>query len=383
MHLTRFLFILITSVSILSCNSSRKIAETTIPRISKLQFIDEYDIPNGMQFRNTTVGGLSGIEYDPVKGVYYIISDDRSDRNPVRFYTAKIFITEKGIDSVQFLDAVTILDKNGQPYPSHEKYPLQTPDPEAIRYNPTTNQLLWSSEGERVANKRDTALQDPAIFIMTVDGKYISTFEMPDNMHSQSIEKGPRRNGVFEGIDFINNNRYLFASVEEPLYEDGARAGSGDSTAWVRFIKFDTKNRKPIAQYAYQIEALAHAPVQPGGFRVNGVSEILYIGNDQFIVMERSFSAGRNSNSIRLFLADTRHAADVSSIPSLDPAPPVQPITKKLLLNMDELGIDVFNVEGMTIGPDLPNGNKTLILVSDDNFSKEQKTQFFLFEVLQ
>jgi hypothetical protein len=45
------------------------------------------------------------------------------------------------------------------------------------------------------------------------------------------------------------------------------------------------------------------------------------------------------------------------------------------------MGIYIDNIEGVTFGPDLPNGHKTLIFVSDNNFSKEQKTQFLLFEV--
>ena len=43
----------------------------------------------------------------------------------------------------------------------------------------------------------------------------------------------------------------------------------------------------------------------------------------------------------------------------------------------------IDNIEGMTFGPDLPNGQKSLILVSDDNFSSfsEQITQFILLEL--
>ena len=43
----------------------------------------------------------------------------------------------------------------------------------------------------------------------------------------------------------------------------------------------------------------------------------------------------------------------------------------------------IDNIEGMTFGPELPNGNKSLILVSDDNFSSygRQITQFILLEI--
>jgi hypothetical protein len=36
----------------------------------------------------------------------------------------------------------------------------------------------------------------------------------------------------------------------------------------------------------------------------------------------------------------------------------------------------------MTWGPALPNGNRSLILVSDNNFSSRQITQLLAFEVI-
>lgn len=58
--------------------------------ISHLKFLREYDVPYNKDFQNTIIGGLSGIDYDPQKKVYYIISDDRSEKNPARFYEAEI-----------------------------------------------------------------------------------------------------------------------------------------------------------------------------------------------------------------------------------------------------------------------------------------------------
>ena len=37
------------------------------------------------------------------------------------------------------------------------------------------------------------------------------------------------------------------------------------------------------------------------------------------------------------------------------------------------------NVEGITLGPKLSDGRQSVLLVSDDNFSPTQITQFFAF----
>jgi hypothetical protein len=389
MKISRFSVLVHISIFLVSCTSSKNINTTAVASISGLKFIDEYIIPHNLQFKGTTVGGLSGIDYDRTKDMYYIICDDRSERNPARFYTAKIMISDKGIDSVQFTDAVTLLNTDGKSYPSFRDIPSQAPDPESIRYNPVKNELAWSSEGERINNDQRKVLEDPAIYIMDLNGQRRDSFQLPANMHMHLAEKGPRRNGVFEGITYSDDYRYLFVSVEEPIYEDGSRAGSGDSTAWVRFIKFNTKNKKPVAQYAYQIDPLPSVPNPPEGFRVNGISEIMYVGNDQFIVLERAFVAGRTSNGVRLYLADARYAQNISSVNAIDPpaeagqdVPSIKPITKKLLLNMDDLGRFIDNVEGITFGPVLSNGNRSLVLVADNNFDDKEKTQIFLFEVL-
>ena len=55
------------------------------PASSRLRLIGEARLPHRLQFQGTTVGGLSGIDYDPVDDLYYLISDDGSNFNPARF----------------------------------------------------------------------------------------------------------------------------------------------------------------------------------------------------------------------------------------------------------------------------------------------------------
>src|SRR4029077_13405950 len=109
-----------------------------------------------------------------------------------------------------------------------------TPDPEAMRYDRQTNQLIWSSEGERIIKANNIVLENPAVTIITTEGKYIDTFPVPSLLHMQATENGPRQNGVFEGLAFSANYHDLFVNVEEPLYEDGPRAGITDNNAWIR-----------------------------------------------------------------------------------------------------------------------------------------------------
>ncbi len=171
--------------------------------------------------------------------------------------------------------------------------------------------------------------------------------------------------------------------MEEPIYEDGSRAGLNDSSGWIRIIRYLTNTRKPVAEYAYQIDPVAYPPNPPGAFKINGVPDILWLGNNKLMITERSFSTGRSGCVIKIYQADLKGATNVLNIRSVKGNRSIKPVRKKLLLNMDALGIYIDNIEGATFGPRLPNGHRTLIFVADDNFAEDEKTQFLLFEVFE
>jgi hypothetical protein len=351
--------------------------------IKALKFLGEYVIPFNIQYKNTTVGGLSGIDYDAKNNLYYLICDDRSDKNPARFYTAKIFITKKGIDSVSFTGVTNMMQPDKTVYPNNKQNALHTPDPEAIRYNPITKQLVWSSEGERIVKEKDTILANPSVIQIAKNGLFKNNFELPANFYMQATINGPRQNGVFEGMSFANNYKTLFVNIEEPLYEDGPRADTIDNDAYIRILKFDAASKKNTAQYAYELDPIAHPANPVTAFKVNGVPDILSIGNNKLLVIERSFSTGRLACTIKIYIADITAATNISNNNSLQADTNFIPATKKLLLNMDSLGIYTDNIEGVTFGPVLPNGHKTLLFIADNNFNLLQRSQVLLFEVIE
>ena len=368
----KYKVILILLVLIYGCSTSQK---TPLDHHSRLELIGQYSIPLNAQYNGTTVGGLSGIDYDAKNKEYYIISDDGSKINPARIYKAHIRLSERGIDTVQFISVTTLLNQNGAPFSP------AAIDPEATRYFSPRNLIAWSSEGERTRKNNEWNLRDPAVYFSNQMGKMVDSFLLPANLHMSSLEKGPRNNGSFEGITFDEKYRSLYVNVEEPLFEDGPQAASGDTAAWTRIIQFDVNTRKPVAQYAYKVDPVAY-PAQPAqAFKINGVSEIFWLAPGQLLAIERSFSTGRLGCVIKLYLVDLKNASDVSNVTSLNTSKDFKPVTKKLLLNMEDLGIPIFNIEGITWGPRLANGHSTLLLVADDNFSQVDKTQFLLFEL--
>ncbi len=252
--ISRTIILSLFSLLVFSCTSSRKLGLTTV---QKLRFLGEYTIPPDVKYKGTTIGGLSGIDYDPERKLYYLICDDRADTNYVRYYTAKISLADNGIREVEMTAVTKLLKINGEPFHNRKQDPLEVPDPEAIRVHPLTQTLFWSSEGERIVRGGRTILTNPAVYISKRSGEWVDTLPLPANFRMSAIEKGPRNNGVFEGLAFSPDYQKLFVSMEEPLYQDGPRAGLFDSSAWVRILRYDVNSRKPEMQYAYRIDPVA------------------------------------------------------------------------------------------------------------------------------
>ncbi|MDD2792240.1 MAG: esterase-like activity of phytase family protein [Sediminibacterium sp.] len=378
----RFVSLLLIIVFQVSCTSS-KIVQTQLPdHIGGLKLLDVYTIPHALNFKGTNVGGLSGIDYDVSGDRYFLICDDRSSINPARFYTAKIPIKNNKIDTVLFTDAVFLKDENRHYYPDSKTNPARTPDPEAMRYDPLQGNLIWSSEGERIVRAKDTVLTNPSITRINLSGNQTDSFALPANLHMRATENGPRQNGVLEGMSFADNYKTLYVNVEEPLYEDGPRAELSPNKAYVRIYRFDVAARKNTAQYAYELDPVAYPPTPAGSFKVNGIPDLLSLGNNRLLVLERSYSTGRIPCTIKVFVADLNTATDISNNPSLKTNTQFTPVQKQLLLNMEDLKVFTDNIEGVSFGPRLPNGNPTLLFVADNNFSPFQQSQVFLFEIV-
>ncbi|MBV7528586.1 esterase-like activity of phytase family protein [Chitinophaga sp. sic0106] len=375
------LFCLLAALTFFSCSTSRKMVKTP-PAIGQLRLIGKQVLPHNMPFEGTTTGGLSGIDYDAKRQQYYLICDDRSDLNPARFYTAKLYFSQHSFDSVRITHVTTLLQGDGKPYPNKFTNPARTPDPEALRYNPAHDFMVWSSEGERIVNANDTILANPSLTIMQRNGQYVDTFTLPQIFRMQAGNKGPRRNGGFEGLAFSADNKQMFVSLEEPRYEDGPRADVNVHNAVTRILRYDVASRQPLAQYAYQLDPVAYPPVSKDSFRINGIADIMYLGADKLLVLERSFSVGVKDCTIKLYTADLTAATDVSGINSLSENKNYTPVKKQLLYNFESLQTYIDNIEGVTFGPILPNGHPSLVFAADNNFSAAEESQFFVFEVI-
>ncbi|GGA23935.1 phytase [Okeania sp. KiyG1] len=345
--------------------------------VTNIEFIGDVEFETGFTFEETEVGGISGISYDRNSGIYYAVSDDRSEFNDARFYTVDIDLSDGTLDDgdVEFTDFTTLLNGDGVAFPQNGV------DPEGIVFN--GENLFISSEG----NVNEGI--DPFVNEFSLTGEQLNELTIPDKfLPNDEGTQGVRNNLAFESLTITPNQRYIYTATEDALVQDG-EISTLENEGTSRIIKYDLETGEAVKEFLYIVDPISDAPVPADDFAVNGLVELLALDNsDTLLALERSFSVGVGNN-IRLYEVQLQNTTNIQDFDSLiNPDDPdgglfdVDAVAeKRLLLDFAELGITLDNDEGMTFGPVLPDGSQSLVVVSDNNFGEPQVTQFLGFSL--
>ncbi|MER3494009.1 MAG: hypothetical protein C4323_17925 [Mastigocladus sp. ERB_26_2] len=339
--------------------------------IADIKFIGSATLPKGFLFQKTEVGGLSGITYDAKNDLYYAISDDRSNKAAARFYTLKIDLSkgslqESGVTTV----AVTpLLNEAGKTFAAGSI------DAEGIALT-SNSKVFISSEGD--ANQ----LINPFIKEFSLSsGKALTTLPIPKKfLPDKSGKQGIRNNLAFESLTITPNENNLFTVIENALIQDGSEAKPNTSSP-CRILQYNLLTNQPEKEFLYLTEPIAPFFNISRKF-ASGIPDLIALDNQgHFLSLERAFTGlGFYIALFQVSLAGASDIHNVESILALD-TKNIKPVQKKLLFDLRKLDVFLDNIEGLTLGPKLPNGQRSLILVSDNNFNSLQRTQFLAFEL--
>lgn len=347
--------------------------------VAAVDLLGQATLPTGFSFQGTELGGLSGITYDPNKKVYYAISDDRSEKAPARFYTLKIDLSKGSLKDggVVPVGVTTLLDETNQPFAAGSL------DPEGIALT-DKGTVFISSEGN--------AEQLLAPFIKEFSlssGRQVKTLAVAEKfLPVASRKSGIRNNLAFESLTITPDQKNLFTATENALIQDGPSSAPKTSSR-CRILQYNlfTSKRlrksepKASREFLYLTQPVAATLNLPGIFS-SGLVDLVALDNQgHFLSLERSFDG--LGNTIQLFEVSLERADDISGIDSLSAVNlnKIQPAQKQLLLDFKELDLPLDNIEGLSLGPDLADGRRSLIVVSDNNFQSAQRTQVLAFAI--
>lgn len=342
-----------------------------------VELLDVYNLPP-QEFEGTTVGGISALVYDRPRDRLYALSDDRSRFGPARFYTLAVTLggsaSQPRFDTVSIEAVTPLLDAAGNPYPKGSI------DPEGMALSPRDS-LFIGSEGD--------VGQNAPPFIGEFDrqtGRAIATLPLPERYlpdDPDQATRGVQNNlslealtvaGTSSGAGMIEPFR-LFAATESALVQDYNDDPSQPlNSRFLHYLIGDDQSTL-IAEHRYPLD------LEPSGAVVNGLTALLAIDpGGHFLALERAF--GLRGMQVKLYQLATGGATDTSTIPSLQgDVSGISPIRKQLVLDFAETSLAVDNLEGMTLGPRLPDGSQSLLLVSDNNLEADRATQLILLRL--
>lgn len=307
-------------------------------------------LPFGLEVDGLRVGGLSGITREP-DGTWLAVVDN-DEKTPARVFRLAFEVGEEGVTPPRgkalrdvAVEAVRLEGLDGGNF-----------DGEGIALEPS-GRLLVSSETE------------PSIREVSPEGRVLAELPVPP-IFRKGDKTGIRSNEGFEPLTLEPGGEVLWTANERPLQQDAPDDKTRPSP--VRLLRYERRGEGfvPAVQYVYEVDPIERPG---GGFATRGLVDLLPLPGGDLLALEREYVELRGLE-IQIFRVSLDGATDISGLASLA-GESWTPVHKTLLFDFGRIGFVPDNIEGMAFGPELPDGSRTLVLVSDNNFGRLQQTQ--------
>lgn len=317
-----------------------------------------------------TITGLSGITYlgpEPLQDE--LVSLDPQDRFEQRWHRFAAIADSKTaiivLMRVRFSLSGNIRDVevNGCTRLQHRL------DFEGITVDPRDDgevEWVWLSDEQQ---------KNPGIHRYSLSsGSRLETLDMPDILRARCRVSATRRaaypvrkNMGLESLTRSWDGTELWTATEQAVIPDGPTATDqvGTTVRLMRFVKLSDGTIMPIGQYAYRVDPI-HGPKTRRA--VSGLVEMVMTPHGHMLALERSAVESLNPFEHRLYMLDFRDADDVTAWRdglAAEGAKPYAPV-EKILIWKTSWVTSPGNLEGLCVGPRLPNGNFIILGVVDD-----------------
>ena len=323
-------------------------------RALELKLVTTARLQGDVKFEKTTLAGLSGLTFNPEKKLWVAISDDRGRFGQPRFYDLDFKVSAKS-DKL----SLNVVPRSVVFIHSKENKNQKNIAGKGIVFLPWGNYLI-ANEGD-LSQKPRVA---PTLLDIKQDGSIVRNFSLPDEVLPELL--GPQRKGIQnnrgpEGMAASGEGKMVWAAIESPLIQE-----KESHPNQIRILQYEMTEAwviKPTKSYYYPLEKASPGAV----LSERGVSEIFWLQSSDLLVMERSFEVYDQhlGYAVKIFKVTVGEEGAV--------------LKKELVVDLKSLGLKVANFEGMTFGPDLPDGRKTLLIMSNNHFQKDVATEFWLF----
>lgn len=373
-------------------DSGPSLSIATLPDIGLAVFQNKV-LPNSIaDDRGVDLGGIGSDLYPAGHDEFWTVTDrgpngqievDGKNRRtfPVPSFDPAIVKIKVKHGTVKVLETVPLRTRSGAPVtglsnqPGHDEAPYNFNASTELSYN--ANGL--DTEGLVVARDGSFWLCEeysPSILHVGRDGRVIARY-VPQGLGLTGtgypvVETLPailalrKQNRGFEGLAISPDGKTLYAAVQSPLSNPTKKIGEASRN--IRFLAVSTRTGRPVAEYAYRMEAIDDFDPGAGGKQDDmKISGLVALGKDRLLVDERTDARAQ------LYVADLRRATDIlgsswddtATTPSLEAAAdlPVRGAAKSLLLDLGTVPGLPGKIEGIAV-----TGHRTIVVASDNDF---------------
>jgi hypothetical protein len=281
---------------------------------------------------------------------FYAVSDGQS---VLHAYTIVVDRQDGHVASVTPGTSVPLQDANGRAW--------RGSDLEGVAFDAETGDVYVADEA------RSHDLRQAIRRHRLSDGRHVGSVQV------QAAAFRPRRFRGGYGLESLSlSGQTLWTANEDTLSGDGPGA-SARSGGVVRLTRIEPG--RPVSQWAYRTEPSAGA-LPYGAGSMSGVVDLVALPDGRMLVLERATSGSRGPGDVggfisRLYLVDVTGATDIASVErleELDGADAYTPVKKTLVWShFFSLFGGPNNFEGLTLGPRLADGSRSLLLVADND----------------
>jgi hypothetical protein len=192
-----------------------------------------------------------------------------------------------------------------------------------------------------------------------------------------------RYNKSLESLTLSPSGRFIFTASEVALERDGKPATAARGTM-VRILRLE-RDKGEVSEHAYVTDPAATETSD------HGVSDMAALSDDELLVLERGWAKG-TGNTVRIYRVSLEDRASCLGVGQLTSDRPV--LSKTLFADIGKLPFSgtpaskqpqqsplLDNYEGIALGPWLPDGRRSLLLVTDDNGRSDQIARVLVLAV--
>lgn len=354
-------------------------------------------LEDGVTLKNQIGGFGSAFAYTG-RGQRFVAAPDRGPADGATSYVDRLYRIDIGVRQIapygpnafQFSPVVTgtllLANEAGQPFtgssaafdPSGSTDSLRL-DPEGIRVDACGTTAYISDEYgpylyafDLASGRRRSAIKLPNKLLIDAPSS-LPANELNNNAAGRQANRG------MEGLAISPDGSKLYGLMQNALIQDGALgAGNARISTGARLVEI-TLATGELREFYYPLDAAS-----------NGLNEILAVSDHSFLVIERDGRAGTAAQFKRVFKIDIAGASDiraVKSLPSTGVPADIVPVTKTPFLDLLDPAYGLAGagfpekIEGLAFGPDLPSGQHSLLVTSDNDFMAGQPSKIFVFGI--